>query len=364
MDGKPFINAHLEPMTPYLPGVRASEVREKLHTNHVVKISSNENPYGPFPAALAAGRAVLEFSNRYPDGAARDIRAKIASHYKLNIENIVIGNGSNELLVKIAQSVLGPGDEAIYCWPSFIVYRMACQQTEATAIELDVTEAGAFDLQAIVRAITTHTKIIFLCNPNNPTGNIYRREEFEEFLAQVPEHVLICIDEAYFEYCTDSSCPDGFEYFDGIRRIAVLRTFSKIYSLAGVRIGFAVVTPDVAVALNKVRDPFNVNIAAQAMAYYSLDDQAELSRRIAENVTQRTRLENALDSLKIAHYPSHTNFVYAFFDDPKDVFEALLEAGIIVRQMGDSALRIGISTPDDTTYVIDTLRFLREQGRL
>lgn len=364
MDGIPFINAHLDPMSPYSPGMRASELREKLHTDRVVKISSNENPYGPFPAALAAGRAVLEFSNRYPDGAARDIRAKLAEHYSLNAKNIVVGNGSNELLVKIAQAILGPGDEAIYCWPSFIVYRMACQLTQASAVELPVTDTGAFDLSAISHAVTAHTKIIFLCNPNNPTGNIYRREEFEEFLATIPEDILICIDEAYFEYCTDASYPNGLDYFDGTRRIAVLRTFSKIYSLAGVRLGFAIVTPDLAQALNKVRDPFNVNSAAQAMAYYSLDDNSELERRVRENTIQRTRFENALDSMQIAHYPSHTNFVYAFFDDAQAVFEALIEHGIIVRPMGNSALRIGISTPEDTTYVIDIFCQLREQGRL
>jgi histidinol-phosphate aminotransferase len=192
-----------------------------------------------------------------------------------------------------------------------------------------------------------------LCNPNNPTGTIYDRESFEEFIDAVPDHVLVVVDEAYFEYVTSERYPNGIEWFDGVRPLGVLRTFSKIYSLAGLRVGYGVFPPAMVAAINKVREPFNVNTVAQVAAYYSLADEAEVERRRGENRVQKERLYECFDRLGISYVPSETNFVYIATERPVEVFEALLSHGIIVRDFGTApALRVGIGTPEDTSATI------------
>ena len=363
MNWKTFFRTNLEIMHPYAPGLRGSEVREKTHCDDVLKISSNENPYPPFPRALEAGAQILQHLNRYPDGSSRDLRKRLSEKYNVSAENIIVGNGSNELLIQIAESCLVPGDEVVYCWPSFVVYRIGCQLMGATPIELPLDAQGSFDLDAVLTAITEKTKIIFLCNPNNPSGNIYTKDAFDAFMTQVPDHVLVCVDEAYAEYCTDERYESAIKHFDGKRPLVILRTFSKIYSLAGARVGFAFAPVELVEALDKIREPFNTNTVGQAMAYYSLDDDAELDRRIQENHQARTLFSQALISWGLNFVPSHTNFVFVYFKNPQEVFEALLEQGIIVRNFAHaSALRIGIGTLEDTGRLIDAFEKLREQG--
>ena len=363
MNWKSFIRENIHPMSPYAPGLRGSEIKDRCSREEILKISSNENPYGPFPRAIEAGKKIIEHLNRYPDGSSRDIRKRLSGYYGIDYENIVVGNGSNELLVHIGEACLEPGDEVVYCWPSFVVYRMVCQFTGATAVEVGLNADGAFDLEALAAAVTDKTKIVFLCNPNNPTGGIYRKEDFERFLAAVSDDVLICIDEAYAEYCVDECYPNGLDYFDGERPIVVLRTFSKIYALAGARIGWAAAPSPLIEAINKIREPFNVNTVAQAMAYYSLDDEAELDRRMLENANQRGRLSSVFSELGLKFVESHANFIYVYFDDPDKVFDSLLRAGVIVRNFGaGGALRIGVGTSRDTSYLIEVFRTLSEEG--
>ncbi len=353
MEWETAIRAELEPMVPYAPGLRVSEVRERSGKQTILKLSSNEHPCGPFPSALSAMEAVLPRLNRYPDGSARALRRELCARLGVDDEHLVIGNGSNELIRLIAQAVLRPGDEVVFAWPSFVVYPMVAQMSGATAVKVPLASGEVHDLDAMLAAITERTRIVFLCNPNNPTGTIYGRAAFERFLAEVPDHVLVVVDEAYFEFVTDPDYPDAIESFDGERPLAVLRTFSKIYSLSGLRIGYGVLPAPLAAATHKIREPFNVNTVAQVAAYYSLGDDAEVARRKAENQEQKTYIYSAFDRLGISYVRSETNFVYLHTDQPVEVFEALLGEGVIVRDFGTApALRVGIGTPEDTRITI------------
>jgi len=356
MDYNALIRPELAPMVPYAPGLRASDVRERSGQEHIRKLSSNENPYGPFPSALAGMRTVLPHLNVYSDGAARALRRRLGEHLGIPADNIVVSNGSNELLRIITQAVLGPGDECVYAWPSFVVYPIVTQLMGAISVRVPLAEGEVHDLPAMLAAITERTKLVFLCNPNNPTGTIYGKAAFEDFLAAVPEHVLVVVDEAYFEYVVNDDFPNGLDYFDAERPIAVLRTFSKIYSLAGARIGYGIMPEPLVAAVNKVREPFNVNTIAQVGAFYSLADEAEVERRRQENQEQKSYLYSCFDRLGISYVPSETNFVYLHTEKPVEVFEALLAKGIIVRDFGTSpALRVGIGTPEDTDATVSAI---------
>lgn len=366
MDYNALIRPELEPLRPYAPGLRASEVREHSGLAEIHKLSSNENPYGPFPIAEKAMRAAIPRLNRYPDGAARALTKRLSEHLGVEERFIVLGNGSNELLTLIAEAVLRPGDETVFAWPSFVVYPMCTAMMGANAVRVPLTEAQAHDLPAMLDAITERTRIVFLCNPNNPTGSIFSRTDFEEFLARVPDHVLVVLDEAYFEYVTSPEYGNGLEYFDGERPLVILRTFSKMYSLAGVRCGYGAFPEPLAIAMDKVREPFNVNTIAQVGAYYSLGDQTEVHRRRDENAEQRDALCSAFKRLGISYVPSETNFVYMLTEKPQDVFNALLSHGVIVRDFGTApGLRVGIGTPEATNATISAIETLvAEMGTL
>ena len=353
MDWQAAIRAELEPMVPYAPGLRASEVRERSGRDTILKLSSNEHPSGPFPIAIRAAEAVLPHLNRYPDGSARALRRALCERFDVADEHLVVGNGSNEIIRLIAQALLRPGDEVVFAWPSFVVYPMVTQMFGAHAVKVPLTVDETHDLDAMAAAINDKTRLVFLCNPNNPTGTIYHREEFERFLEKIPEHVVLVVDEAYFEFVTDGRYPDALDWFDGERPLVVLRTFSKIYSLAGLRIGYGMLPAPLARGVDKVREPFNVNSPAQVAAYYSLADDAEVERRKRENQEQKTYLYSAFDRLGITYVPSEANFVYLKTERPVEVFEALLGEGVIVRDFGTApALRVGVGTPGDTRATI------------
>lgn len=362
MDWNGLLREELAPLVPYAPGLRASEVRERLGGAEVHKLSSNENPYGPTPLAVRAMEAVLPRLNLYPDGSARALRAALAEHLGVEERHVVVGNGSNELLRVIAQAVLRPGDEAVFAWPSFVVYPMSTQLMGAHAVKVPLKADHAHDLEAMLAAITDKTRVVFLCNPNNPTGTIYSRDDFAQFMDSVPDHVLVVADEAYFEYVTDERYPDALEWFDGSRPLCVLRTFSKIYSLAGLRVGYGVMPEQMVEAVNKVREPFNVNTVAQVAAYYSLQDQEEIAWRRQVNAEQRQRLYEAFDRLGIGYAKSETNFIYVAAENSKQLFDHLLSHGVIVRDFGTSpALRVGIGTPEDTDATIAAMESAIEE---
>jgi len=353
MDWDSAIRGELEPMVPYSPGLRVSEVRKRSGRDVILKLSSNEHPGGPFPTAIRAMEAVLPRLNRYPDGSVRALRRALCERLAVDDEQLVVGNGSNELIRLIAQTLLRPGDEVVFAWPSFVVYPMVTQMFGAIAVRVPLAAGEVHDLDAMAEAVTDRTRIVFLCNPNNPTGTIYGRKAFERFLGRVSRDVLVVVDEAYFEFVNAEQYPDGLAYFDGECPIAVLRTFSKIYSLAGLRIGYGVMPAPLVSAIHKVREPFNVNTVAQVGAYYSLDDDAEVERRRDENQEQKAYLYSAFDRLGVSYVPSEANFVYVKTDRPVEVFEALLGEGVIVRDFGTApALRVGIGTPEDMRVTI------------
>ena len=356
MDWDALIRDELDPMVPYAPGLRASEVRERIGGARVHKLSSNENPYGPVPEAVEGMRAVLGRLNIYPDGSARALKRRLCEQLGVESRHLVVGNGSNEILRVIAQATLRPGDECVFAWPSFVVYPMVTQLMGATAVRVPLNDEQAHDLDAMLAAITPRTRLLFLCNPNNPTGTIYDRDAFDRFMDAVPDHVLVIADEAYFEYATSADYPDGLEWFDGVRPFGVLRTFSKVYSLAGLRVGYGVLPEPLVEAINKVREPFNVNTVAQVAAYYSLDAECEVDRRVAECSAQKERLYAALDRLGLPYVESHANFVYVMTPQSRELFDALLARGVIVRDFGTApALRVGIGTPENTDATIAAL---------
>ncbi|MCL2492228.1 MAG: aminotransferase class I/II-fold pyridoxal phosphate-dependent enzyme, partial [Coriobacteriia bacterium] len=287
-------------MAPYQPGLREEQVCQIAGTDRLVKVSSNESPFPPFESAQHAGNEALKDLNRYPDGGSNELKDALAARLGVPVDNLVIGNGSNELLILLALATVQSGDEVVYGWPSFIVYPMMCQLTGATAVEVPLTKDEQFDLEAILEAITPATKLVVLCNPNNPTGTMYTKKQFSTFMNAIPPHVLVVVDEAYREFVVDDEYPDALAYFDGERPLCVLRTFSKIYSMAGARCGYAIMGRDLICALDKVRAPFNVNSVAQKMAIASLADETELARRIEDNAQQRQRLQEAFDRLAIS----------------------------------------------------------------
>lgn len=357
-----IIRPDLTPLVPYAPGLRASQVRERSGKDVVLKLSSNEYPRGPVPLAQAAMEAVLPRLNRYPDGAAVALREKLAARHGVPVESIAVSNGSNEMLRLVAQAALRPGDEVVFAWPSFVVYPMVTALFGATGVRVPLAKGDVHDLDAMLAAITPQTRIVFLCNPNNPTGTIYTRDAFERFMAAVPEHVLVVVDEAYFEFATDPAYPEGFAWFDGERPLVVARTFSKIYSLAGIRVGYAVMPAPLVDAVNKVREPFNVNTVGQIAAYYSLDDEAEVVRRRDENHAQREALYACFRRHGITFAVSQTNFVYIHTERPSELFQQLLNEGVIVRDFGTSpALRVGIGTPSDTRRTVEAFEAVASQ---
>lgn len=362
MDWDAFIRSELDGMVPYSPGLRASEVKERSGRKSVLKLSSNEFPRRPFPSAIRAMEAVLPKLNRYPDGGARALRRALCEKLAIQDCNLVVGNGSNELLRLISQAILQPGDEVVFAWPSFVVYPMVTQMFGATAVKVPLGDGEVHDLGAMLEAITDRTKIVFLCNPNNPTGTIYHKLAFDSFMANVPDHVLVVVDEAYFEFVMDDHYPNGLDYFDSQKPLCVLRTFSKIYSLAGLRVGYGIVPEPLRLAMEKIREPFNVNTVAQVAAFYSLADDAEVQRRRAENQEQKTYIYSAFDRLGIEYVPSEANFVYFMTDKPVEVFEALLMRGVIARDFGSApALRLGVGTPKQTARTIRAFEKVAEE---
>ena len=331
-----WVRPALEEIEPYRPGKRASEVRRELGLDEVVKLSSNESPYPPVPAALDAIASVAGKLNRYPDGAAVILKERLAGFLDVPAASLLVGNGSNELLRLLADVILEPGDEVVAAVPSFIVYPMVARLRGAVMVEVPLL-GQAHDLEAMAKAVGPRTRLIFVCNPNNPTGTIVPAAAVRAFLAAVPQDVVVCFDEAYHEYVTDPDYRTALEFRDEHPNIVVLRTFSKIFGLAGLRIGYGVAAPVIVETVDKVREPFNVNTVAQVAAYYSLDSAEEISRRARENAVERDFVEGELDALGFARAESQTNFVYFDCGLPAmEAFERLQRQGVIVRAFGRS----------------------------
>jgi histidinol-phosphate aminotransferase len=356
-----FFRPSIRDLIPYEPGKPVEEVQRELGLDRCVKLASNEGPFGPFPAALEALARCVEDLNRYPDGGAWKLRTELAERHGVRYEEVAIGAGADGLIDCLSQSILDPGDEIVCGWPSFPSYVIDAAKQGAVAVKVPLKD-DRYDLDAMLGAITPRTNIVFVCHPNNPTGTMNTRAELDAFLDAVPEHVLVVIDQAYREYVRDPEYPDAIEeYFRAGRPVAVLRTFSKIYGLAGLRVGYMVAPEEVVLNANKVKRAFDVSSAAQSAACASLDDADELARRRAVNAEAMAHLETLLREQGYDPAgPAVANFHYVDTgEDVRPLFEALLGRGAIVRPLhgfgAPTAFRVTTGTPEDNEFFAEAL---------
>jgi len=343
MNWNTFFRKNLEPILAYQPGLREEQIRRIAEVDTIHKLSSNESPLPPFSSALAAMQDKLVGLNEYPDGSSHELTQLLARHFDVPGEQIVLGNGSNELIDLIAETCLMPGDNVVYGWPSFIVYRSAAQIAGAEYREVPLGSDGAFDLEALLAQVDEHTKIVFVCTPNNPTGGVVTHEAFKQFIDALPDSVLVVLDAAYEEFIDDEQALVSTTFFDGKRPLVVLKTFSKMYALAGIRCGYGLAPVPVVEMINKVREPFNINTVAQAGAQASLEDEAEVAQRRRLNASGKARLSLCFEALGLEQYRSQANFIWVTVPDPAATFDALLKMGIIVRPFpGAHGLRVGV----------------------
>jgi len=348
-------------LVPYEPGKPIEEVQRELGLERVVKLASNEGPLGPFPEALAAMESVASELNRYPDGGAYRLRSALAERHGVRFDELAVGSGADGIIDGVSQAMLDPGDELVCGWPSFPSYVLYGLKLGAVPVRVPLGE-HKYDLDALLAAVTPGTKLVYVCHPNNPTGTTNTRAELDAYFERVPEHVLTVLDQAYFEYIDDPDYPDGIEeYFKAGRNVIVLRTFSKIYGLAGLRVGYGVAPAELVTALGKTRRAFDLSTPAQEAALASLDAPDELARRREQNAQGRGELERLL---REAGYdvvgPAAGNFVYVEIGaDAQAFFDALLREGVIVRPLAGfgapTAVRITVGTGDEHAFLAEAL---------
>lgn len=351
-------------LKPYVPGKPIEEVQRELGISDVIKMASNENPLGPSPLAVEAVGEALSLMNIYPDGSCFQLRRKLAGALGVEEKSIVLGNGSDELLKMIAETFINPEDEVIYGDPTFAEYEFAGLLMGAVIRAVPLIDYR-YDLDGILNVVNPKTKIIFLCNPNNPTGTMVSRAELDGFTASLPPGVLLVIDEAYGEYAVSAEYPNGIDYVRQGRPVIVLRTFSKIYGLAALRVGYGITGMDIAAAMERVREPFNVNMLAQVGAAAALDDCGHLQRSRACNQEGKEYLYREISRMGLQCVPSETNFILVdTLQDCQTVFERMLRKGIIVRTgkvFGyPTHIRVTIGKPDQNTRFIKALQAVLE----
>lgn len=333
METKLNIPPYILAIQPYKPGKPIEELEREYGITDSVKLASNENPLGPSPKAVAAMQAAMDRLHRYPDGSGYYLVEKLAAKLGILKESIVLGNGSDEVIGMLTRALLQPEDEAIMTDPSFLMYEILVQSVGARPVFVPLSSL-AIDLDAVCNNITPNTRMIFLTNPNNPTGTIITRAMFQAFLDRVPPEIVIVVDEAYIEFARESDCLNGLDFCLGNRPVAVLRTFSKAYGLAGIRIGYGVMPPEMAALLHRVRQPFNANSLAQAGAAAALDDEEFLSKTVSLIHTEIDFLQQALKGMGVTCFPTQSNFFLIDVRQDADAFfQAMLTEGVIVRSM-------------------------------
>jgi histidinol-phosphate aminotransferase len=356
-----FFRPALSSLVPYEPGKPIEEVQRELGLERVVKLASNEGPYGPFPQALVAMERAARELNRYPDGGAYRLRTALAERHGVRFEEIAIGAGADGLVDCLSQAALDPGDEVVCGWPSFPSYVIYAVKQGATPVKVPLRDRS-YGLGALLDAVKPRTKLVYICNPNNPTGTMNTRAQLDAYFERVPDHVLTVLDQAYFEYVDDPEYPDGIaDYFAAGRRVVVLRTFSKIYGLAGLRVGYGIAEPQIVTAIGKVRRAFDVTTQAQEAALASLDADDELARRRDANRAGRAQLEGILRAHGFEPAgPAVANFLFADAGgEAQALFDALLREGVIVRPLSGfgapEAIRITVGTADEHAVLDEAL---------
>jgi histidinol-phosphate aminotransferase len=369
MADEPLFRPAIGPLVPYEPGKPVEEVQRELGLERVVKLASNEGQFGPFTEALDAIERGAPELNRYPDGGAFRLRTALADKHAVGFEHVALAAGADAVVMYLSLAVLDPGDEIVCGWPSFPSYVLDAIKLGAEAKRVPLTDFR-YDVDRILDEVGRRTKLVYLCNPNNPTGTMITRDEVDRFFERVPDHVLTVLDEAYFEYVGENDYPDGIEeYFKQGRRVLVLRTFSKIYGLAGLRVGYGVGPPEVVEAIGKVRNAFDINQVAQDAALASIGNEAEIARRRHLTVEGRRQLTEACGRLGLTvASPAVANFIYVEVgDDAQPVFEALLREGVIVRPLAPfgaaGAIRVTVGTTEENDLFAAALERVLESAK-
>ena len=346
-------------LQPYVPGKPIEELEREYGVKNVIKLASNESPLGPSPKALAAVQTALAEIARYPDGGGFALKRALAAKLGVLPEQITLGNGSNDILEFAARTFVSGGDDVVFSQHAFAVYPIVTRAVDARPVEVPARDWG-HDLAAMHTAITARTRLVFIANPNNPTGTWLRSDALREFLDKVPESVVVVVDEAYFEYVEDSAYPDSIAWLARYPNLVCARTFSKIYGLAGLRVGYGVSSPAIADLLTRVRQPFNVNSIAQAAALAALDDSAHLDKARRMNTDGMQQLVQGFKLLGLDYIPSVGNFVCVEVGEAGRVYEQLLRAGVIVRPVANYGmprhLRVTVGRADENRRFLDALK--------
>lgn len=358
---------YVQKIQPYIPGKPIKEVERQLGIKQCYKLASNENPLGPSPRVLEAIREFLSNPSelaRYPEGGGYYLKNALCELFsnkgiELTHDEIILGNGSNELIDIAVKTYIGLGDEAVMAKPSFIVYPMSVTAQGGIPKEVPLRD-WRHDLEGMLKEVTDKTRIVFIANPNNPTGTMNYKEEFDRFMKALPDDILVIVDEAYYEYVNHPEYPDTLKYFQEGKDILILRTFSKAYGLASLRIGYGIAKKEIITEMNRIREPFNTNTIAQIAAEAALKDGEHLRKVLELNEKGKQYLYTELDKIsEIKYLPTQANFIYIILPDSissKEVFEFLLRQGVIIRPVGPNHIRVTIGLAEENKAFIESLK--------
>jgi len=352
---------------PYKPGKPIEEVKRELGLKRIIKLASNENTLGPSSQALKALRDFLPKIYLYPEDSCFWLKKELARRLKVKMENLIMGNGSDEIMELIPKTFLNPGEEVIYGRPSFLIYETVVRIMGGKPVPVPLKDY-TYDLKEMLKAITKKTKIILICNPNNPTGTMVNEDEIKVFLKKMPSNIIVVLDEAYRDYVERSDFPDSIKLLKEYKNLIILRTFAKIYGLAGLRIGYGIARKEVIDLLSKVRLPFNVNSLAQAAALASLSDEEQVKKTRKMNTLGKKFLYAAFRDLGLYYVPTQTNFILINLKrNGKKICQELLKKGIIVREMSawgmNNYMRVTIGREEENRRFIQVLKKVLKGGR-
>ena len=360
MDLKKLVNKGIDGLSPYEPGKPIEDLERELGIKNAVKLASNENPVGPSPKIIDSIEKIVKETHRYPDGNATRLKAKISRKFNILENQVTIGNGSNDIIEFVARSFLGPNDSAVYSEHAFAVYPLVVRAVGAMGIEVPAKNFS-HDLEAMLDSIEENTKLIFIANPNNPTGSFIEQSELLNFLEKVPEEIIVLLDQAYFEYSSFETSDLEFDVLERFPNLVISRSFSKAYGLAGFRVGYSVSSIEIADYLNRVRQPFNANSLALYAAEIALDDDQFIKKCLELNFEQKQKLFNDLQALGFECLPSRANFIsFDCREDSNDAFNKLLLEGVIVRSLRvykmPNFLRVSVGLPEENLTFLEKIK--------
>ena len=360
MDLKKLVNKGIDGLSPYEPGKPIEDLERELGIKNAVKLASNENPVGPSPKIIDSIEKIVKETHRYPDGNATRLKAKISRKFNILENQVTVGNGSNDIIEFVARSFLGPNDSAVYSEHAFAVYPLVVRAVGAMGIEVPAKNFS-HDLEAMLDSIEENTKLIFIANPNNPTGSFIKQSELLNFLEKVPEEIIVLLDQAYFDYSSFETSDLKFDVLERFPNLVISRSFSKAYGLAGFRVGYSVSSIEIADYLNRVRQPFNANSLALYAAEIALDDDQFIKKCLELNFEQKQILFNGLQASGFECLPSRANFIsFDCREDSNDAFNKLLLEGVIVRSLRvykmPNFLRVSVGLPEENLTFLEKIK--------